>query len=170
MTYVFGGKGPAKLSVPKLPGQMKVRRRRLTKTPEEMRIKAEKEEENLPETVKGKSVGSTEEARVAVALPMLGLDFQYQVSIAGGRRFPGGLIIDFVVETTPLPTPLQVQGRYWHGVGQEGGRAQDVLELAKIKRIMGHSWADPVEVWDNELTSVAQALMTVASALRLGGS
>ena len=165
---MFQTEGRATLKAAKLPGTMKLRRQRVKRSPEALLIKVEKAEENLPETVQGKGVGSKEEARVAVALPMLGLGFRYQVPIAGGRNFPGGLVLDFLVETTPLPTPMAVQSSYWHGTRKP--RGQDLLMLAKIKRVMGHAWADPVEIWDDQLQSVADALTNIPTVLRMGGA
>lgn len=126
-----------------------------------IRLKAEKREENLPTTVQGQGVGSKEEARVAVALGYLRLPFNYQYWLFGGRDFRGGMILDFLVFTKPLPTPLLVQGVYWHGPGTGKGTT-DKLNMAKLRRMMT-GWADPKEVWDYQIPTVDDAVRVLAS-------
>lgn len=121
-----------------------------------LKLKAEKREENLPDTIQGKSVGSTEEARLAVALGFLQIPFEYQYWVFGGSAFRGGQIIDFLVFTAPLPTPVYVQSRYWHGPEIRKGN-EDLLKMAQVRKHM-KGWADPIEIWDYELTSVEAAI------------
>lgn len=116
-----------------------------------------KEDEGLPETVQGKAVGSKNEARVAVALGMLQLPFRYQVSVFGGRQFPGGQVIDFLVFTKPRPTPLYVQSTYWHGPTRKG-RDKDELQQAAV-RGRKRGWADPKEIWDYQTKTVEQTYL-----------
>ena len=56
--------------------------------------------------VYGKKPGSKEEWWIALALWRWGWTFGYQVSFFGGRRLKGGQVVDFMVDTVPLRTPL----------------------------------------------------------------
>lgn len=57
---------------------------------------------------------SSYEYNVARALENLGYEYYFQYPIYGGREKPGGQVIDFIIYTTPLYTPLEVNGNYWH--------------------------------------------------------
>lgn len=142
----------------------KGRRRRPAKhRREDARIRLERmkeREENLPTTIQGKTVDSKEEARVAVALGMLGWGFKYQVSLKGGRQRKGGFVLDYLVFTRPLPTPMPVQSRYWHLVGQRRGET-DLLQLNYMRKRFRGRWANPKVLWDYQLRSVAQTYQTL---------
>lgn len=109
--------------------------------------------ENLPEFIQGQKVKSVQEARVAVALEQLGHDFRYQVRFMGGRRLPGGQVLDFVVETKPFPTIIYVQSRYWHRGEQ---RTRDRLNVAHVRQRFGQVFV--VELFGKDLTSIEQAV------------
>ena len=68
--------------------------------------------------IQGQEAGSTEEWRVAQALTRLKMPFQYQFEIFDAS-VRGGLILDFLVMTDPLSTPLEVDGEHWHS-GERG--------------------------------------------------
>ena len=70
--------------------------------------------EVLPTEVQGSPVGSTDEARVSLALDRLGYTYRYQYALFGGGRLRGGQKVDFLVYTRPHPTPIQVKAAYWH--------------------------------------------------------
>lgn len=64
--------------------------------------------------IEGQQAGSSYEWRVAKSLWKYGWEFNYQVPLLQGRRIRGGLVVDFLVHTVPLPTALFVDGEYWH--------------------------------------------------------
>ena len=83
-----------------------------------IRVKApryiyEPEEEEGVGTIQGQTAGSTEEWRVAKALWRFKIPFIYQFEIFDSS-VRGGIVLDFLVQTRPLSTPLEVYGRYWH--------------------------------------------------------
>lgn len=108
--------------------------------------------------IQGRLAGSKNEWYVSIALDRLGLDYRFQMPIGGGRMFRGGYILDFLVYTAPLPTPLEVLGTYWHG-----GTKDDVtFRFANIARILGSYAREPVEIWENECMSAEQAYETLS--------
>jgi len=54
------------------------------------------------------------EYNFAWALDKRGLDYAFQFDILGGRLLKGGMVIDFLVFTVPLSTPVWIHGEYWH--------------------------------------------------------
>ncbi len=98
---------------------------------EDVQFKEPKDEEII-QPVQGQIPSSKEEYWVALALERLGIAFIYQYSISGGRSVRGGQVIDFLAYTVPLPTPIFVQGEYWHGgtksdTSQSGGSCHELL-------------------------------------------
>jgi hypothetical protein len=86
-----------------------------------------------PELIHGQEPGSLEELRTARALEKYGWNYDYQVSYFGGRRIAGGIVLDFLVFTVPLPTPVPVYGSYWHGSRQaERDKLQELLLQASF--------------------------------------
>ena len=111
--------------------------------------------------IQGQIPGSLLEYRVSKALDMLKLDYKYQIPLGGGRLFRGGLVLDFLVYTHPLSTPLEALGDYWHG-----GTKDDVsLRLANIKRMMGNV-AEPVAIWEYEARTIPDAYKNLKRKLR----
>jgi hypothetical protein len=94
--------------------------------------------------VHGQPAGSTDELRVSISLDKLGLEYQYQVPIYGGRMRRGGQVIDFVV-FNPFPVPVFVNGEYWH-TGQLG--EEDKLKLATAQQYYNRI---PVVLWGKDL-------------------
>ena len=99
---------------------------------------------------------------VAVALEKLHLPFIFQFELMGGRTKRGGIVLDFLVLTDPLSTPLDLRGDYWH---QPKQRVDDDLGLA-IMMSRG-SYAEPVILYGSELQSIEQAYSTVKRELRV---
>ena len=102
--------------------------------------------EKFPEKkpVQGIMPDSKEEYWCALALYRLHLRFDFQKHVMGGRSGRGGQVIDFWVYTVPKPTPVYIQGDYWH---YAGGRAyQSQLNIAKLKSYYGASIMEPVEI------------------------
>lgn len=63
--------------------------------------------------IQGREPGSVQEWRVAQALGRIKMRFIYQFEIFDAS-VRGGIILDFLVQTNPLATPLEVDGQYWH--------------------------------------------------------
>lgn len=116
--------------------------------------KAPRQQEEELRPIQGKKPGSREEYRVSKALDRLKLDYIYQYSFMGGSSRPGGQIIDFWVYTVPLPTPLYVQGKYWHGSGK---RASDLLKQSRVARVLRGMVNLAIEIWDYEIPTMEKA-------------
>lgn len=136
MAYKF----PTRTSRVKIPGR----------PPFERAVK----EEEFVGTIAGKKASSKEEWRIAIALDKVGLSYEYQLPIGGGRSVRGGMVLDFLVYTKPLPTPLLVQGKYWH-TGRKG--RFDPFNEARIKSLLGGRSSQPKEVWDYEIPNQSLA-------------
>jgi hypothetical protein len=109
------------------------------------------------------SKATSNEYYVAKALEILGFEFHFQVSIAGGRSLAFGIVLDFLVETAPLPTPLWVHGEHWH-MGER--RAKDLRQQDIVKEYMSGSVLEPEEIWGSESDSEQRALAAVRRKLR----
>lgn len=129
---------------------------RLSKRPVEFKIDSQADIELKP--IQGIYPQSKEEYYVAIALDRLGLDYIYQFDIAGGRAFRGGQVIDFFVFTKPLPTPVFVQGSYWHGGVRS---AQTHFNVMRVEYLLGGQSQKPVELWDHELPDPETAYQVV---------
>jgi hypothetical protein len=119
------------------------------------------EQEPPPGLIQGQQAGSVQEWRTALALNRMKLDYDYQYSIEGGRT-AGGQVIDFLVDTVPMRTPLLVQGDYYHSNSMDPAR---LYKIAEIERVFRGQINKPVEVWEHELTSMEQAYQTVKERL-----
>ena len=117
-------------------------------------INYDKPDEDVIQPIQGIMPDSKEEYWVAVGLYRLHLDFEYQYSIAGGSILRGGQIIDFLVNTVPLPTPVLVQGEYWHGGTKN---AESEFKVTFIKKYFSGEAQDPVEIWDYEIPNMQSA-------------
>jgi hypothetical protein len=117
-------------------------------------------------TIHGQTPGSMEEWRTAKALWRAGWAFAYQVPVAGGRSRRGGQVVDFLVYTPVRPTPIYVQGSYWHGGAAE---SEDRIKQALLQRQVGGRWADPIILWDYELKDDDMAYQTILRVLGRGG-
>ena len=98
---------------------------------------------------------------VSIALTRLHLPFIFQYSLGGGRK-RGGIVLDFLVLTDPLSTPLDIRGDYWH---QPKQRIDDDLGLALLMK--GGNFAKSVIIYGGELQTVEQAYSTVKRELRV---
>lgn len=126
------------------------------------RLQYREAEEQLPTIIQGKPVKSKEEARVAIALEILGWSYIYQRPYFGGRTTPGGIILDFLVLTPVTATPLWVNSRYWHSI-RNNRQDVDVLQKGRLERLPGLN--DPIEVWDHQLQSIQQAVRALQAQL-----
>ena len=113
--------------------------------------------------IQGRVPMSIIEWRVSLALNRLHLGYIYQYSIAGGsRHLSGGQVIDFFVYTHPLPTPVYVQGGYWHG-GAKSYESQ--LKVAMANKLFKGRAMPVVQLWEKDLSTDDAAFLTVKEAL-----
>lgn len=113
--------------------------------------------------IQGIMPDSKEEYFVAIALRRLGFDFIYQYRIGGGRLFRGGQVIDFLVFTVPQPTPIFVQGEYWHA-GRRN--AETVFRVLEAERMLAGQARKPIEIWDYEVPDPEAAFQLLKRKLR----
>jgi len=105
--------------------------------------------------VQGKNA-TLNEYNVALGLDNLGFEYVFQVNLFGGRMELGGVVVDFVVMTVPLPTPLWVHGEFWH-TGE--AREKDLLQQAQVEAEMGSEMLPPIELWGYQTATPELALM-----------
>lgn len=86
------------------------------------------------------------------------LDYIFQMSIAGGRGMAFGMVLDFLVYTTPLPTPVWVHGAYWHGGAQ---REKDIRSMEVVQSYGQGAYAQGVEIWGDESDTLEKARLAV---------
>ena len=99
---------------------------------------------------------------VAIALERLGIHFIFQYSIGGGRTSRGGIVLDFLALTSPLSTPIDVRGNWWHRPQQ---RLDDDLGLA-LAMSRGR-YAEPVVLYGSQLQTIEATYSVVKRELRL---
>lgn len=114
--------------------------------------------EPFPEVQKVQNImpDSKEEYWVALALYRLHLDFVFQYQLFGGRKYKGGQVIDFWVYTVPLPTPIFVQGWYFHYATAEKA-AQSRLNLMYLEARLRGKAMKPVELLDIDMPTPEDA-------------
>ena len=84
-------------------------------------------DEEVVGLIQGQEPDSVEEWRVAQALERFKTPFIYQFEIFDSS-VRGGIVIDFLVQTNPFSTPLEVYGEYWHrGERSSKERLRDVI-------------------------------------------
>lgn len=99
--------------------------------------------------IQGKMPDSVEEYRFSISLEKLDLRYDFQVPVFGGRSRRGGTIIDFVVDTAPLKTPVFIDGGYFHN--QATAAKQDEIIRARIRQAFRGTLRDPVSIADTLL-------------------
>ena len=110
-----------------------------------------------------KGMKATEnEFNVAKALDTMNLDYNFQMSIGGARGQSFTTILDFLVYTDPLPTPLWVHGEHWH---MGGRRAKDIIQQTIVDDYLKGSAGIPVEIWGDESKTPMLALQAVRREL-----
>ena len=117
----------------------------------------EDKERGVEYTVEGKKATSYE-WNVAQALEKIGLEYIFQMSYFGGRNLRGGIVLDFLVFTKPLPTPLWVHGEYWH-MGKQ--RTIDQMQRATMFLFMAGEAAMGVVLWGEDVKTEDLALSAV---------
>lgn len=109
-----------------------------------------------------KKKATSNEYYVARALDELGFEYEFQMSVQGGKRIAGGHVLDFLVMTRPLPTPLWVHGEHWH----TGAQAEDDQEaMAAVENFGRGRYAKQVVIWGSESSSAQMAMSTVRRKL-----
>ncbi len=112
--------------------------------------------------IQGKMPQSKEEYWIALALIKMRIPFQFQYVIDSGRRLRGGQVIDFIVQTVPLPTPVYIQGEYWHDTQSAG---EDKLKQARARNLFGGQINMPVLIPASTITSVDEAVKILRRVL-----
>jgi hypothetical protein len=111
--------------------------------------------------VQGKQPDSKEEWWISQALDHYKIPYIFQYEIFGGH-VRGGLILDFLVLTQPLSTPLEYDGGHWHE-GQLG--SEDRMRQIIIDRHFGGS-VNPLKVfYEKDIPSRDDAFSMVRSEL-----
>jgi hypothetical protein len=96
----------------------------------------------------------------AKALDYWGLDYLFQVDYFGGRRTRGGFVVDFLVFTKPRPTPVWINGEWFHK-GQQ-------LTLDYLQQIILQSFQDvnpAIIFWAKDVASFDLAKVKVRQTL-----
>lgn len=106
--------------------------------------------------VQGKRATSNE-YYVALALEELNIEYDFQLSFAGGK-VAFGLVLDFMASTNPLPTPIWVHGEHWH-MGDR--KEKDLRQQQIVEELMGGMVNPAVVIWGQESNSREMALKTV---------
>lgn len=98
-----------------------------------------KEEKPVEEAglINGRQAGSLNEWRIAKALWKYGWSFRFQVPVMSGTRLAGGQVLDFLVDTQPAQTALEVDGGYWHSNSKK--EEIDDIRLIQALRNEGYS-------------------------------
>jgi len=143
-TYQFGKKAGKKVSVP------------LRKT-----FEVVKKPEIKIRPIQGQMPGSKEEFYFALALEKLELKFIYQFEIYDGRQRAGGQVIDFLVYTAPMPTPVYIQGEYWHR-----DKDLDQYKIARARMYFKGNAMPPIEIWGKDLQTPEMAYATAKRELK----
>jgi len=112
----------------------------------------------------GDSPATSYEYNVAIALIKLGIEFIFQYQFFGGRALRGGMVVDFLAFTSPLPTPIWVHGEYWHRGRQE---TIDKYQMAVLAQQQRGRLAAAVILWGTEVKTPEGALSAVRRELRL---
>ena len=114
--------------------------------------------------VHGARADSINEFNVSVALDHFGVEFEFQYYF-GMSRTRGSQIIDFLVKTAPKPTPLNVQGTFWH-TGRYA--ANEAIKEADVNVRMRGIWAPIQLILEPECETIDDAIKVVGERLGLG--
>lgn len=121
-------------------------------------VKKETEAEEIG-LIYGRTPGSVQEWRVAVALWTMDADFTYQYTIRNRR--PSGargiFSLDFLIDASPKPLGLEVQSKRWHGAQFS---PNEKLRIAMIERLLKSKL---YFIWGFQLTDQKTATENVRS-------
>jgi hypothetical protein len=130
-------------------GEGVTKRVRMLETKAPLKIATVINDEPAVMIVQGRNAGSSYEWRVSKALDNMKVQYTYQYTVQGGSSRRGGQVIDFLLDT-PMPTMLDVKGRYWHT-----GVHEDEMQSYELKRLL--PWATYLAMWDEVCTSIQTA-------------
>jgi hypothetical protein len=82
------------------------------------------------------------------------------VDYFGGRRTRGGFVVDFLVFTKPRPTPVWINGSYWHK-GQQ--LSLDYLQQQILQSF--HDVNPAIIFWEKDVASFDLAKVKVRQTL-----
>jgi hypothetical protein len=101
--------------------------------------------------------GSKNEGYLAWAFDYYDWPFRFQVPLFGGR-VQGGMVLDFLLFTVPLPTPVPLNGRAHH---TQKNREEDDFRMTTLVTRMAGKYKKPVIIWDDQVPTfkAAQALV-----------
>ena len=116
--------------------------------------------------IQGQVPDSQNELNVAQALNTLKIEYVFQYDIMGGKGRRGGQVIDFLLYTSPLFIPLQVQGAYWHGKAMSKHEALELYTLEEYAQNQG--WDRPVELYEEETATYEAALIALKQKVGYG--
>lgn len=108
----------------------------------------------MPAMWDGKTIGSVQEWRWILASLYYKVEFIYQMDIKGGRSIAGGQVLDFMMITKPLMTPVSIKGKYWHSGKVE---VEDIIREATIAELYKGQAFPVVTVYDYELPDLDTA-------------
>lgn len=107
--------------------------------------------------IRGKNASSYE-VNFAMALEDAGLEYLFQVEYWGGRSLPGGMVLDFLVFSEPMRTPVYINEDYWHS----GQRAEiDKLQQATLELFGAGRTAPVLALFRQDVENYAVARKTV---------
>ena len=146
-----------------IPSRSGIGRKPILKLPEKI---SSESKPPLPEVQRVQNImpDSKEEYWVALALYKLHIDFVFQYQLFGGRKYKGGQVVDFWVYTMPLPTPILVQGWYFHYSTAEK-TSQTKLALMYLESRLNGKAMKPVEIIDTEIPTPDDAYIVVKRKL-----
>jgi hypothetical protein len=78
-------------------------------------------------------------------------DIAFQQHFMGGRRLPGGQVLDFVVQQNRTTVVIDVRGEHWHGDAAGKGPRDDWKEMMISARMGGPTRT--VVIWEREAHS-----------------
>src|SRR3989304_9837777 len=108
-------------------------------------------------TVESKDATSYE-YNVAWALDKVELAYMFQFIFFGGKAVRGGMVVDFLVLTDPLSTPVWVNGGFWH----KGKRAaEDSYQQALLYFVARGELKRPGTLGDPDCVTKEAALSAI---------
>jgi hypothetical protein len=88
-----------------------------------------------PVVIHGIVSQSKYENNFAASLEKYEWQYDYQIPLFGGRNVVGGTVLDFLVYTVPLPTPVYIDAEYWHsGTRSEKDKVLEAMIAARLRK------------------------------------
>ncbi len=106
---------------------------------------------------------SSYEYNFALACDYWGIEYEFQQDFFGGRNILGGMVIDFIVFTVPLPTPCWINGEYAHGSGER--KEQDYLQQSMMNTQFGGAMLPAKVFWGDDTSTYEAAVQAVRREL-----